>query len=290
MGRKTARDSIDGAGDGDGSTEMLEDAIGSAQPGMNPMMMSPMMMCGMNPMMMNPMMMMMMMGRSSMMGMMQSNMQAMQAGTAGSTIVDPPKIVDPKVKALCRDFGIDDETCSKLHDAMKDREDYDEDIVALHKVMERATKGGKKPLEAMLTQIRSIRAGRFAGKDLLDEDIWAFIEKYGLDDRVMNRLIQILKIREFKAKKREILRALDDRLSGAQQPTGLGLLVRLLEGLEETGRLPSPPRRLGGSGTFHATGTFLHPNDRSRKGKGRSKSENFRSRSWGSRSRSRDRR
>merc|ERR1719433_2139433 len=122
-----------------------------------------MMMCGMNPMMMNPMMMMMMMGRSSMMGMMQSNMQAMQAGTAGSTIVDPPKIVDPKVKALCRDFGIDDETCSKLHDAMKDREDYDEDIVALHKVMERATKGGKKPLEAMLTQIRSIRAGRFAG-------------------------------------------------------------------------------------------------------------------------------
>mmetsp|Transcript_15688 Transcript_15688/g.49633 ORF Transcript_15688/g.49633 Transcript_15688/m.49633 type:complete len:140 (-) Transcript_15688:84-503(-) len=139
----------------------------------------------------------------------------------------------------------------------------------------------------MLTQIRAIKAGRFAGKELLDPDIWAFIEKYNLDDRVINRLIQTLKTR--KGKRREDLRALDERLGNAQQPTGLGLLVRLLEGLEETGRLPSPPRRLGGSGQFHATGTFLHPAGPGRKGRGRS-DEPRRFRSSRSRSRSRGRR
>merc|ERR1719277_2571006 len=166
-------------------------------------------------------------------------------------------VVDPRVRALCKEFGVDDQTCRTLHDAMKSREDYDEDIQALHQVMERAVNKGKKPLEVMLTQIRAIKAGRFAGKELLDKDIWAFAEKYNLDDRVLGRLIQTLNGR--RETKKTDLRALDDRLSSAQQPTGLGLLVRLLEGLEETGRLPSPPRRLGGSGTFHPTGTFLHP-------------------------------
>merc|ERR1719221_602802 len=168
--------------------------------------------------------------------------QAAQGGAQGA---EPQRLVDPKVKSICRDFGIDDDTCGKLHDAMKDREEFDEDVQALYKVMERATRDGKKPLEAMLTQIRAIKSGRFAGKDLLDPDIWSFIEKYNLDDRVINRLIHTLKNR--RGKRKEDLRALDERLGNAQQPTGgrpgaagaasaiggLGLLVRLLEGLEE---------------------------------------------------------
>merc|ERR1719491_1539640 len=218
------------------------------------------MMMGMNPM-------------AQMGAMMMSNMQAMMANAnkasgsgnssdAGMMSMAAPPMpeqapVDPRVRALCKEFSIDDQTCRTLHDAMKSREDYDEDIQALHQVMERAVNKGKKPLEVMLTQIRAIKAGRFAGKELLDKDIWAFAEKYNLDDRVLNRLIQTLNAR--KKTKKEDLEALDDRLSSAQQPTGLGLLVRLLEGLEETGRLLSPPRRLGGSGTFHPTGTFLHP-------------------------------
>merc|ERR1711998_76385 len=85
-------------------------------------------------------------------------------------------------------------------------------------------------------------------------------------------LITTLKARE-KTMKQD-LKELDDRLANTQQPMGLGLLVRLLEGLEETGRLPSPPRRLGGSGRFHPTGTFLHPTawqsaDGGKKGKGK---------------------
>jgi len=202
------------------------------------------------------------------------------------------KHVDPRVKAICSDFGIGGETITRLNDAMREREDYDEDLQALHKLMERATKDGKKPLEVMLAQIRAIRANRFPGKDLLDPDIWDFVAKYNLDDRVMNRLIDTLNKR--KGKKKETLQALNDRLGNAQQPTGLGLLVRLLEGLDESGRLPSPPRRLGGSGTFRPTGTFLHPEggQGSKEGgrRGRSRERRSRSRGRGSRSRSRGRR
>lgn len=273
MGRKTAVQGGDG-GDGGLGPEGDDPSAGSMD--FNPMMMGPMGMMGgmpgmaMNPMMgMNPMM---MMGMNPMMSMMMQanmrNMAGMQAGMQGqpaeAASAEPEKLLDPKVKALCRDFSIEDDICAKLHDAMKDREDFDEDILALHKVMERATRDGKKPLEAMLTQIRAIKAGRFAGKELLDNDIWAFIEKYNLDDRVINRLVETLRVR--RGKKKEDLKALDERLSNANQPTGLGLLVRLLEGLEETGRLPSPPRRLGGSGQFHPTGTFLHPKGAGGKG------------------------
>jgi len=195
---------------------------------------------------------------------------------------------DPRVKQICNEFGISGDTVGKLHDAMKSREDYDESLQALHKIMERATRDGKKPLEVMLSQIRSIRSGRFPGKEILDPDVWNFIVKYNLDDRVMNRLIESLNKRG--GKRDETLQALNDRLGNAQQPAGLGLLVRLLEGLDETGRLPSPPRRLGGSGTFRPTGTFLHPTEKrdaergGRSGRGRSRS---RSRERDSRSRGR---
>merc|ERR1719203_207559 len=246
------------------------------------MRMGAMMAAGMNPMMMNPVV---RMGAAMMAA---ANMNAMMsnAGTANAapTVTMPtmpamPAMheqapVDPRVKALCKEFSIDDQTCRTLHDAMKSREDYDEDLQALHQVMVRMVNKGKKPLEVILTQIRAIKAGRFAGKELLDKDIWGFAEKYNLDDRVLGRLIQTLNAR--KSTKKADLKALDERLSGAQQPTGLGLLVRLLEGLEETGRLPSPPRRLGGSGAFRPTGTFLHPVD---KGPSKDRRRDSRSRS-----------
>merc|ERR1719512_706852 len=166
------------------------------------------------------------------MAMMAANMSAMMAnarnaaaGTTSTPAMAAPMPsmpeqapVDPRVRALCKEFSIDDQTCRTLHDAMKSREDYDEDIQALHQVMERAVNKGKKPLEVMLTQIRAIKAGRFAGKELLDKDIWAFSEKYNLDDRVLGRLIQTLNNR--RSTKKADLKALDERLSGAQQPTG----------------------------------------------------------------------
>lgn len=214
---------------------------------------------------------------------------SMSEGTPGMTAGGGDKHVDPRVKGLCNEFGIGGDTVQKLHDVMKSREDYDEDLQALHKIMERATRDGKKPLEVMLSQIRSIKASRFPGKEILDPEVWSFIVKYNLDDRVMNRLIESLNKR--KGKREQTLQELNDRLGNAQQPAGLGLLVRLLEGLDETGRLPSPPRRLGGSGAFRPTGTFLHPTG-SRDGErgGRSGRGRSRSRSRGRDSRSRTRR
>jgi len=242
--------------------------------------------------------MMMMMQNNPMAMMMQNMMQNMANNMGGGgasgggdgaglpSMMPEQAPVDSRVSALCREFNIDNTTCRTLHDVMKSREDYDEDIQALHQVMVRAVNKGKKPLEVMLTQIRSIKSGRFAGKDLLDKDVWAFAEKYNLDDRVLGRLIQTLNNR--KGTKKSDLAALDERLAAALEPeqkgsgkgnsgqTGLGLLVRLLEGLEETGRLPSPPRRLGGSGAFRPTGTFLHPIENSR---GRGSRDDRRSRS-----------
>lgn len=323
MGRKKAGEGPGDAfeyeevGDVDGAAAAGCPGAGAMMPqGMNPMMMGgcgnpqmlrmgAMMAAGMNPMMMamrnamaaqamsmmgnmgnmpNPMAGMMMNNSGSSSG--QPNMPTMPSMSGMPSIPMPEQApVDARVKALCKEFSIDDQTCRTLHDAMKSREDYDEDIQALHQVMERAVNKGKKPLEVMLTQIRAIKAGRFAGKELLDKDIWAFAEKYNLDDRVLNRLIQTLNGR--RSTKKADLKALDERLStvcrtppptgstsasrlsSAQQPTGLGLLVRLLEGLEETGRLLSPPRRLGGSGTFHPTGTFLHPTKERQRESGR---------------------
>jgi len=248
-------------------------------PGMNPSM----------PGMMNPMQ--MMMNPLMMAGMGNAGMPAAAASAAAPTVAGPAVSdpVDPRVKALCKEFGLDEGITKKLHDVMKSREDYDEDIQALHQVMEKATRQGKKPLETMLTQMRAIKANKFPGKDLLDKEIWEFALKYNLDDRVLLRLIEVLRTR--KGTKSQDLRALDDRLGNAQQPTGLGLLVRLIEGLEETGRLPSPPRRLGGSGTPHSA---IHARQQAaererQKNKSRGNSGQRRSRSRSRRSDSRRR-
>merc|ERR1719440_443101 len=76
-----------------------------------------------------------------------------------------------------------------LQEAMLSREDFDEDIQALHLVMERDTSKGKKASEALRTQVRALKANRFPGKDLLDTDIWGFACKFDLDDRVLHKLI-----------------------------------------------------------------------------------------------------
>jgi len=223
---------------------------------MMPMMMNPMMM--MNPqmgMMMNPMMAMM----NPQMG--QMGMMAGQPAAASAVAAEPAQKanIDPKIAQLCKEFGVDLPTSQVLHQAMLQSEDFDEDLQALRLLMKRDTDKNKKPSEAMRSQVRSIKSGRFPGKAILDPEIWSFATKYDLDDRVLGKLIEMMEARKASAK--QDLRALDDRLGQGDGPAGLGLLVRLIEGLEENGRLPSPPRRFGGSGAFRPTGTFLHPED-----------------------------
>merc|ERR1719235_2115648 len=217
---------------------------------------------------------MMMMGQNPMMAMMMGQQQMNQsAGEADPeealAVAAQTGKIDPRIKRLCQEFKTDEKTMQVLNDAMLSREDFDEDIQALHLVMERDVNKGKKASEALRTHVRALKANRFPGKDLLDPDIWNFATKDELDDRVLNKLTSTLRTRRDTQK--EDLRMLDERLANTTQPTGLGLLVRLLEGLEETGRLPSPPRRLGGSGKFHPTGTWLNPvgDAATKKGKGK---------------------
>merc|ERR1712196_488826 len=68
-----------------------------------------------------------------------------------------------------------------------------------------------------------------------------FMTKYDLDDRVFNRLIEIKRARQDTW--HDDLKDIDVRLATAKRPAGL--LVRLIEDLQERGRLSSPPRSLG---------------------------------------------
>merc|ERR1719498_1417817 len=167
------------------------------------------------------------------MGMMMGPQQ-LATGTADASAagvaVENQKPIDPRIKRLCQEFKCEDKTMQLLQDAMLAREDFDEDIQALHLVMERDVNIGKKASEALRTHIRALKANRFPGKDLLDKDIWGFASKYQLDDRVLHKLITTLRTRPETMK--DDLKNLDERLANTQQPMGLGLLVRLLEGLE----------------------------------------------------------
>mmetsp|Transcript_93177 Transcript_93177/g.199884 ORF Transcript_93177/g.199884 Transcript_93177/m.199884 type:complete len:261 (-) Transcript_93177:99-881(-) len=214
--------------------------MAAMQQGMNPMM-AMAMRSGMNPMMMgmNPMMMAAMQGG---MGNMAGSGDATVASQSLSATPEEP--IDSRVRDLCRSYNIDDKTCRKLNKALNTREEFDSDMQALWMVMEKGVSANKKPMDIILVKIREIEKGEFAGKDLLDPDIKGFCDKYDLDDRVLNRLIKTMKMRGHK--KTQDIKDLDARLGSAKAPAGL--LVRLLEGLEESGKMPSPPRWLGGSG------------------------------------------
>jgi len=251
--------SSSGSGMGQGMNPMM--MMAAMGGGMNPMMMqgmrpgmgmNPMMMQGgMNPMMMgmNPMMMgmnpMMMAAMQSGMGNMMASGNSAEASQAGPGPGEPE--IDSRVRKLCREYSIDDSITKKLNAALLTREEFDLDMQALWVIMERGVSKNKKPTDIILVKIREIGKGEFAGKELLDPDFKAFYDKYDLDDRILNRLVKVLKMRG--SKKAQDLKDIDGRLSSdASVKAPAGLLMRLLDGLEENGRIPSPPRRLGGSG------------------------------------------
>merc|ERR1712014_189803 len=78
----------------------------------------------------------------------------------------------------------------------------------------------------------------------MDPDIRKFDLKYNLDDQIIHRLIKTMKKRG-KHKKQDLIE-IDERIGGAKQPSGL--LVRMLEGLEENGRMPPLPGWVVSSG------------------------------------------
>eukprot|EP00747_Dinoflagellata_sp_TGD_P221905 gnl/TRDRNA2_/TRDRNA2_93679_c0_seq1.p1 gnl/TRDRNA2_/TRDRNA2_93679_c0~~gnl/TRDRNA2_/TRDRNA2_93679_c0_seq1.p1 ORF type:complete len:232 (-),score=66.71 gnl/TRDRNA2_/TRDRNA2_93679_c0_seq1:140-742(-) len=163
------------------------------------------------------------------------------SGMAGLSLPKAPQKVeiDPRVQQLCDRFLIDASYCKKLQIVMNTRGGtFDDDIM---KLTEDMSKAKDKPLHVLLVKMRELERGTFVGKDEEDPDVAAFADKYGLDDRVKHRLMATMKKR-MKTKAAD-LADMDERLVSAKRPAGL--LVRLLEGLEEKGNLPSPPRFLG---------------------------------------------
>ncbi|CAE6966907.1 unnamed protein product [Symbiodinium sp. CCMP2456] len=184
---------------------------------------------GMPMMAMNPMAMMNMAAMMKMMGPQEEETVEPRA--------PPPDPIDPRVKDICRNFGIDDKICEKLNKAMKTREDFDEDMQVLWHIMEKGAQNNKKAVDVMLVKIREINNGTFIGKDLLDPEIKDFAWKYNLDDQLLHRLIKTMKKR--KHHKSQDLKDMDERIGNAKHPSGL--LVRMLEGLEENGKMPPAP-------------------------------------------------
>mmetsp|Transcript_22115 Transcript_22115/g.41701 ORF Transcript_22115/g.41701 Transcript_22115/m.41701 type:complete len:259 (-) Transcript_22115:58-834(-) len=253
--------------------QMMMPGMG-AMPGMGPMgamgngmgaMGMPMMgmgtmggMGGMPMMGMNPMA---MMNMAAMMGMAMGNNPPEEEEK-----VEPPvEPIDPRVKDICRHFGIDDKICEKLNKAMKTREDFDEDMQVLWHIMEKGARNNKKAVDVMLVKIREITNGTFIGKDLLDPEIKDFAWKYNLDDQLLHRLIKTMKKRG--KHKSQDLKDMDERIGNAKHPSGL--LVRMLEGLEENGKMPPAPGWLQQS---HAGSGRREPADAKERKKSRSRS------------------
>jgi len=236
-----------------GMMPMMGGMMPGAMPGMMPMMGG--MMPGMNPMAM-------MMMASAMQG---STASEKSEESARAPADPPPEPIDSRVRDICRHFNIDDKICEKLNKAMKTREDFDEDMQVLWHIMEKGARNNKKAVDVMLVKIREITNGTFIGKDLLDPDIKDFAWKYNLDDQLLHRLIKTMKKRG-KHKKQD-LKDMDERIGGAKHPSGL--LVRMLEGLEENGKMPPAPGWLVQSG--HG-GARREPADAKDRKKSRSRS------------------
>ncbi|CAE7895316.1 osm1 [Symbiodinium microadriaticum] len=198
------------------SAAIVEEHAGMGGMGMNAM--------GMPMMQMNPMAMM------SMAAMMNNMMEPQEE----KTVEPPPDPIDSRVRDICRHFGIEEKICEKLNKAMKTREDFDEDMQVLWHIMERGAQNNKKAVDVMLVKIRELNNGTFIGKDLLDPEIKDFASKYNLDDQLLHRLIKTMKKR--KHHKSQDLKDMDERIGNAKHPSGL--LVRMLEGLEENGKMP----------------------------------------------------
>eukprot|EP00929_Paragymnodinium_shiwhaense_P020399 TRINITY_DN13617_c0_g3_i1.p1 TRINITY_DN13617_c0_g3~~TRINITY_DN13617_c0_g3_i1.p1 ORF type:complete len:329 (-),score=61.99 TRINITY_DN13617_c0_g3_i1:39-983(-) len=263
--------------------------------GMHPMMMMNPMMMGMNPMMMNPMMMggcnPMMMGMG---GMAVSAAPAAAAATAvpaesggqptatSALMGAAADSVHPKVAALCRDFRIEDRLMRKLNDILQRRPTtFEDDLVTLREKL------GQPKVEVgiLLTQLAK---GTFVNKSSMSPEMCEIVEKYKLDHRATERLVESM-MRRPKNSRAQDLKDLDIRLASADRPTGL--LMQLLQGLDSEGKFPPAPRSLGlpSELSYPLRRDRASPKrSRSRSGKKRSKSRR-RSRSR-SRSRSRRRR
>mmetsp|Transcript_23083 Transcript_23083/g.64529 ORF Transcript_23083/g.64529 Transcript_23083/m.64529 type:complete len:407 (+) Transcript_23083:196-1416(+) len=235
-----------------------------------------------NPMMMaNPMMMGGVAGMPNMAGMAGMTMGAVLPGmpnglasAAGvaedGQVVAPAKPLvaeekaDPQVVALCRDFNVEDRLMRKLNNVLMRRpETIREDIVSLREKLG----APRAEIGVLITQLEK---GIFVSKSSMHPDLVALVDKYQLDNRASERLVESMARR--KETRKQDLKDLDIRLASADRPSGL--LMKLLQGLDQDGKLPPAPRSLGlpGSSRDHSK-RQLADEDNRRQHRGRAKSK-----------------
>ncbi|CAE7486478.1 unnamed protein product [Symbiodinium natans] len=217
---------------------------GMMMPGMLPGMAMPGMMPGMMPGA-NPLMM------ASMMNPMMAMMLGGVGGAAGMAAAGEPKAEEPskvetpidnRVRELCRDYGIEDRLMRKLNDVMMRRPDtFEEDLVTVRSRLSKE----RPDIGVLITQLDR---GIFVTRSNIHPDMMAVVNKYKLDDRATQRLVESMRKR--KKTMQEDLKAIDVRLASAERPSGL--LMTLLQGLDTTGKLPVAPKSLGLPGSYGA--------------------------------------
>lgn len=241
---------------------------------MNPMMANPML--AMNPMMagaaMNPMA--MMMANPMMNPMMQQMaMTGMGKDTPGDEVpttaakTDDP--IHPEVMALCRDYRVEDRLMRKLNLILQRRpETFADDIRTLREKL-------KLPRAEIGVLMLQLERGSFVNQSSVGEDILKLVDKYGLDSRAKERLVESMSQR--KATRAQDMAAIDERLVDAERPSGL--LMKLLQSLDTEGKMPHKPGSGPGVTSGHRPPAEKEERkSRSRKRKSRSKSRSRRRR------------
>merc|ERR1740120_177642 len=143
--------------------------------------------------------------------------------------------INPSVRSLCANFGIEDRLMRKLNDVMMRRpETFEDDLQTLREKLS----VDRPDIGVLITQLDR---GLFVGKGSLDKDMAELVDKYKLDDRATQRLVESMEQRP--ETRKDDLKHLDHRLASAERPSGL--LMTLLHGLYRDGKLPAPPRSLG---------------------------------------------
>lgn len=231
-------------------------AEGAAAPCMptmpNPMMamMAPMGMPGMmNPMMMNPMLAMnpmaMMMGNpmmaqpNPMMAQVNPMMQQMLAAAGadssgnqpGKANLEEANPIHPEVMQLCDDFRVEERLMKKLNRILERRpETFADDIRTLRERL-------SMPRAEIGVLMMQLERSSFVNNSSVGGDIQGIVEKYQLDHRAKERLVESMYSR--KETRAQDLANIEERLSDAANPSSL--LMKLLQTLDTTGRLPIKP-------------------------------------------------
>eukprot|EP00425_Heterocapsa_triquetra_P007543 CAMPEP_0195165908 /NCGR_PEP_ID=MMETSP0448-20130528/189397_1 /TAXON_ID=66468 /ORGANISM="Heterocapsa triquestra, Strain CCMP 448" /LENGTH=308 /DNA_ID=CAMNT_0040204701 /DNA_START=22 /DNA_END=945 /DNA_ORIENTATION=+ len=187
----------------------------------------------------NPMM---AMAQTAMMANVMSKMQAGQAGQAeqaggasssgksSKQQEEKEDGIDEDIQKLGDHFNVEERWIVRLNELMKKRRDTkDQDLSKLYEVLENA----RSPTGLLVAKIGEMECGQFVGKVKPDKYTERLARNFGLDKRVVSRLVE-LRVRRSKTKetKEEDFKRLEQHLKHSKRPSATATLLigKLLDG------------------------------------------------------------